>query len=385
VIEGTVRVQKDATDITLNMQLLNGALEIGGDVLGNVVLRGQPLAPATLVSGRIHVAGAVLGQFRLSPTGTAAALSGEFNVDGGIAADGWVNIGGAVVGASFVEPAITLGGLAGELSCHNVGGFAPTAIHVKGDITGWTDMFSLARGLQVDGNVARATAGRAITIGSGVMAGQIRILGGLRPNPGYEQWPDIYIGGSVGSTGAVVCDWDGYDYGDDWLEPATVQIEGQTPLHGNTPGQKVYRVSCIVGDLNNDDVLNPFDIDPFIAALQGQEYYDWHYPGLGGSWRYHSDANCDGAVNAFDLSPFILKLTNPSAWYATYDCERCPATDNPDGDVGDATPGTVARMFLTYVDPANLPAARALIAQAIALYGDTAEGEFWSQVLALLE
>ncbi|MBU0640529.1 MAG: S8 family serine peptidase [Planctomycetes bacterium] len=59
------------------------------------------------------------------------------------------------------------------------------------------------------------------------------------------------------------------------------------------------------GDLNCDGVVDGFDIDPFILALNGQEGYLLAYPGCDFE---RGDTNSDGAVNGFDIDSFIVLL-----------------------------------------------------------------------------
>ena len=52
----------------------------------------------------------------------------------------------------------------------------------------------------------------------------------------------------------------------------------------------------LLGDVNRDQVVNFFDIAPFIALLSSTTY------------QFEADINGDGAVNFFDISPFIALL-----------------------------------------------------------------------------
>jgi hypothetical protein len=60
------------------------------------------------------------------------------------------------------------------------------------------------------------------------------------------------------------------------------------------------------GDLNCDEVVNPFDIDPFILALTDPAGYQAAFPNCD---ILTADCNADGLVNAFDIDPFIALLT----------------------------------------------------------------------------
>ncbi|QOJ13770.1 MAG: hypothetical protein HRU75_03550 [Planctomycetia bacterium] len=50
------------------------------------------------------------------------------------------------------------------------------------------------------------------------------------------------------------------------------------------------------GDVNNDGVVNNFDIDPFVQTL------------LSGEWNFRADVNGDGYVNNFDIDAFVAVL-----------------------------------------------------------------------------
>lgn len=62
------------------------------------------------------------------------------------------------------------------------------------------------------------------------------------------------------------------------------------------------------GDVNCDNVINPFDIDPFILALTDEAAYAAAYPNCD---RATADCNHDTQVNPFDIDAFIYLLTGP--------------------------------------------------------------------------
>ncbi|MBU0641220.1 MAG: right-handed parallel beta-helix repeat-containing protein [Planctomycetes bacterium] len=59
------------------------------------------------------------------------------------------------------------------------------------------------------------------------------------------------------------------------------------------------------GDLNCDGAIDTFDIDPFILALQGPDFYDPVYPDCG---YVLADITRDGVVNGFDIDAFVALL-----------------------------------------------------------------------------
>jgi hypothetical protein len=60
------------------------------------------------------------------------------------------------------------------------------------------------------------------------------------------------------------------------------------------------------GDLNCDDVINVFDIDPYVRALTDPAAYEAAYPDC----DYElADTNHDDVVDTFDIDSFVLLLT----------------------------------------------------------------------------
>jgi len=61
-----------------------------------------------------------------------------------------------------------------------------------------------------------------------------------------------------------------------------------------------------LGDVNCDDLVNNFDIDPFVLALTDPNEYQKRFP----TCNYlTADANLDGVVDNFDIDPFVRLLT----------------------------------------------------------------------------
>ncbi|MBL8880277.1 MAG: hypothetical protein JNG88_14280 [Phycisphaerales bacterium] len=61
-----------------------------------------------------------------------------------------------------------------------------------------------------------------------------------------------------------------------------------------------------LGDMNCDDLVNAFDIDPFVLYLSEPAAYAAEYPNCAGRWP--ADANQDGVVNNFDIDAFVELL-----------------------------------------------------------------------------
>ncbi|MBL8880792.1 MAG: hypothetical protein JNG88_16885 [Phycisphaerales bacterium] len=69
------------------------------------------------------------------------------------------------------------------------------------------------------------------------------------------------------------------------------------------------RYGCVTtvnrGDLNCDGLVNAYDIDAFVLAMQDAARYAETYPDCR---IQNADTNADGAVNAFDIDPFVALL-----------------------------------------------------------------------------
>ena len=126
----------------------------------------------------------------------------------------------------------------------------------------------------------------------------------------------------AGDNSAVPPDAFDLDGDCDVSEPVPFDLGGQprfvddvtTPDTGSgTPplvdmGAYEYAPPWPRGDLNCDNSVNVFDIDPFVLALTSgpgcEPYYD-EYPDCD---CMLADINCDGNVNVFDIDPFVQCL-----------------------------------------------------------------------------
>lgn len=61
-----------------------------------------------------------------------------------------------------------------------------------------------------------------------------------------------------------------------------------------------------IGDMNCDDRVDNFDIDPFVLALTQPATYEAQFPNC---QRRRGDINGDGQLNNFDIDAFVLLLT----------------------------------------------------------------------------
>ena len=158
-----------------------------------------------------------------------------------------------------------------------------------------------------------------ILVAEDLLAGRIYIDGTFFNSVTDTGQHEIVIGGAIGEQGAVTIDYDGYHAGDIWQAGAEVKIGMGDPIDQNTPGERVYRTTACVGDLDNSDnvdsddwALYTLDDDPFENAA----------PGCEGSRVYHSDGNFDGywivdtANPACDTS-YIQSVTNASCCFTS--------------------------------------------------------------------
>lgn len=80
-------------------------------------------------------------------------------------------------------------------------------------------------------------------------------------------------------------------------------------LYLTTQPGKLYRIApdgLVRGDMNGDEAVNAFDIEPFVTALTDCNAYGKRYPNIDPDEI--GDANCDAVLDAFDIAPFISFL-----------------------------------------------------------------------------
>lgn len=68
----------------------------------------------------------------------------------------------------------------------------------------------------------------------------------------------------------------------------------------------IHGIRALRGDLNCDDQVNVFDIDPFVLALSDPDAYAAAFPNC---QIHRADCNRDGIINAFDIDAFVAILT----------------------------------------------------------------------------
>jgi hypothetical protein len=107
--------------------------------------------------------------------------------------------------------------------------------------------------------------------------------------------------------------WLSPDYGQTWdyspVGPASrILHDGDTDGWLALPGDDYTSqpvTPLALGDLNCDDALDAFDIDPFVLALTDPAGYAQQYPDCD---RQRADVNADGQIDAFDIDPFVNLL-----------------------------------------------------------------------------
>ncbi|MBU0637928.1 MAG: hypothetical protein KKB50_03620 [Planctomycetes bacterium] len=205
------------------------------------------------------------------------------------------------------------------------------------------------------------------------MNGKILIDGSLVDGSGTG--PEIAIAGSMFSNAAITVNYDGWDNDHDWQEDATIKVGATTYTKnsgavnnlGTSPN--LWHVTKCKADMNNDGVVNGFDIDGFVLALEGEAAYGAVYPGLEGSMVFHGDMNwvvqevcLNDGLNGFDIDPFIARLQEDPECCEDY-CGPCWGEGG--GGLGD--PQDAADLLLAFVAAKRLPTAITAIDDLITL------------------
>jgi len=284
---------------------LAGTLYVGGDL--------DSLQVWNFATGLVDVQGDLTGSFQVWNSWTGAELKVRGNVGGGIHVGGWlagprsllgrINITGNLAGtlevtASIIEPQppgdngrITVGGAVTSTATFTVGDDVQGHIWIGGD---------LEADLLIDGGLINVASAGPETEVVGTKPADVLIVVN---NDGPNQWDDY------------------------WQDGAIVRING-VEYPGPNWDENLWAGTCVVGDAQNDGVLNALDIGPFVAALEWwtppqdpDEPYAQEYRGLLNSFPYKGDMSCDGAFNAFDLDAFVYYLTHPQEHPP---CQVCP-------------------------------------------------------------
>ncbi|MBU0638426.1 MAG: hypothetical protein KKB50_06135 [Planctomycetes bacterium] len=303
-----------------------------------------------LADSLIHVGGNIEGEILV--------LSGDMR-GAGIEIDGDLN--GAYTARKAMRATLTVhGNMPGTIT---IAGQQPTAhdalmgrIRIEGDMSG---------ALFVGGELYDAYGDMS---GGHVIINKSYVLDGPT---------DITIEGCyAGGAEFVAIDHDGWHKDDTWVDApngAKVTVDGNEYAQ-NTPAAHVWEISECKADMNNDWLVNGWDIDPFILALESTEQYALAYPGLGGSVLFHGDLNCDDVLNGFDIEPLIQRLSEGTC------SPLCPGEPG----AGRASPEFVADLLLTYVAAERVPTLIIAVDELITYHGNSSLGQYWAAVLQAL-
>ncbi|MBL8880961.1 MAG: hypothetical protein JNG88_17745 [Phycisphaerales bacterium] len=226
--------------------------------------------------------------------------------------------------------------------------------------------------IHVAGNVSSLTDSTSIWVSSLSGNARISIDGSLF---GYYLEPTVKMD-SLLDNAALAVDWDGDDYYDYWsVDNASVQV-GSTFYHENSPEHHIWEIQPCRGDLNNDGVVDNFDIDPFVLALVDPDGYEDEFPGLEGSRVYHGDCNCSGLFNSFDIDSFVDLVEGNC-------CDsECPGCASFARGGGGPNPADIAAILAESVAAERYDALLTIVSDVAA--SDEPNAEFWAQVLETL-
>ncbi|MBU0641455.1 MAG: hypothetical protein KKB50_21555 [Planctomycetes bacterium] len=226
---------------------VSGTIEIGHALYGQLFVNGM-LNNGALEIGDITGTGWLLLMAGSSANGThiniARDLDGYLESRTDLACD--VTIGGDMNGMIEV----------GEYSADLLG-----CLDILGDLTGTLDINGDVTGdIHVGGNMAGS-----IDIAA-YLNGEIQIDGSLLVNQAVDF--EIQTSLLLPSTAAITVDYDGWNESDVWQPGAKVRTSYKI-FEGNSPNEaeNIWEITRCKGDMNNDEVVNGFDIDPFVTAL----------------------------------------------------------------------------------------------------------------------
>jgi len=111
----------------------------------------------------------------------------------------------------------------------------------------------------------------------------------LLPLVGPDGWFDMRINTNV--------------IGENAPAPGFLWLDNLRAVQGGSGG--------ILGDLNNDTLVNAQDINPFVLALTDLPTWQAQYPGV--DILDVGDCDSDGLFNAQDINPFVVILTTGGA------------------------------------------------------------------------
>jgi photosystem II stability/assembly factor-like uncharacterized protein len=122
--------------------------------------------------------------------------------------------------------------------------------------------------------------------------------------------PTIYAGSDVGLFRSLNHGASWHRYGLNLPNVPVIDLvlePGRGRLAAATQGRGAWSTSiAVAADMNGDDVVDAFDIDPFILALVDPNGYAAMFPNLDPIIR--GDLTGDNTVDSFDIEPFVQAL-----------------------------------------------------------------------------
>jgi autotransporter-associated beta strand protein len=256
--------------------------------VGSTLTLNSPLLPT---SGELTKLGAgtlalTAGSSRSGPTTVSAGVLQVSNSSGSATGSGSVTVagGGTLRGAGFIAGAIL-----------NDGAVAPGA---SAGILTIDDFYAQSASGSLNVEIGGTTPGtnhdRLVVSGAASLSGTMNLtrINGFEPQVG-----DSFVVLTCGSRSGEFDQVTGISAG-----PGKVFRVQYNPTD-------VALVVKLSGDLNNDNVLDTMDVDPFVLALTDLTSYQQQYPSGDPSL---GDMNHDGDINGSDIGPFIACLVDGS-------------------------------------------------------------------------
>ena len=358
-------------DITLRSTWpYGGVMDINGSV-GDVAMHGG-------VSGQIEITGDVSSIWSALVSGTIdigrdlssfdiSALSGTISVGRDLSGSSYVNWG--YTGQLVVER-----DLVGYVEVRAVG--MDGSLLVNGDLTGH---INVSMGGDLTGSIAVQGDVRGPIWVTGDLDDSLQDLTGghIIVNGSLTEDGDIYVLGSfIKGTEFIAIDYDGWDEADTWETEAVIKVDG-VEYTENTPVERIWEITGCKADMNNDGLVDFFDIDPFVQALNYPDQYALDYAGLAGSRVFHGDLDCDDDLDFFDIDPFVARITEGCC---DHECGDCPERFGGEGGGEWLSPLEMAIELATHIAPERYDTLVDMIADLAAAQKDAEKAAYWTAV-----
>ena len=355
-VTSTIQVTGNAGIISI-FPVFDGTLTVGGDLLILFFNRSTVAGSQIVIGGNclsLDVDFLHAGDISIGGDLTTATLSSQLK----LSTPGDIEVVGDLLGAMTF-----FGEFLGIAQVH---GDCPGSIDIADDLTGSITIDGdLSGSIDVGGRLDDAFGGGGFIIVNGSFLPGADITVGF-PHASFTEF--IAIDYDAIEQGPI--DPDGWNFSGD-CDPLTspnavVEIAGVKYVC-NEPSVRVWEISPIKGDMNNDWALNGADIDPFFLGFGDPLAYAAAYPGLAGSRIFHGDCNCDDKFNGADIDPFFDLLAGGApCGFSFWD------------------PEYVAWLIETHVRPDRLDRAIALIDAYTRGEARPDRRRFWNAVLDIL-